>query len=262
MPIKSYSVLKCTPLQYGIGAGHAPKGKPKQGDHPHFQVLVEGKKGSLHRVAINIVSDDAKDVTSASMIRLKYFDKFTLPGLTSQLTSTVIKAGFNPLKSASGNAALDFVRLKGLVNTADMKEMPFMQTGPDNDIQDLLQNIFDAAINGGHTLYAFGAAWTDNTQVFFANENGGIHDIHCNQGNPKKGGHSRDNGVWQDGGILVFDPSKSQWKAVFMAFDSQFTGDTIQTDDNGNQVQDHITTAAKAKTKKKPKKKSTKKNKR
>ena len=87
-------------------------------------------------------------------------------------------------------------------------------------------------------LFVFGAAWTDNSQVFFAGENGGIHDIHANQGNPAKGGHSRDNGIWQDGALLLFDPAKKTWKAVFMAFDSQFTGSTIQTDDHGNQPGD------------------------
>lgn len=235
MPIKSYSLLKCKPLQYGIGGGHAPGAKPKQSDHPHFQVLVEGKRGQLHRIAVNIVSDGAPSGTKSSMIRLFYAKTFSLPALTSQLLATSIGFGFKALPSHPNGIALDFVRTTGLVDTAKMKLMPFEETGPDNDIQDILQELFDAAINEGQIVFAFGAAWTDNKQVFFDGEDGGIHDIHCNQGNPAKGGHSKDNGTFQDGAILFYHPSKKTWKAVFMAFDSQFTGNKIVSDEKGNQ---------------------------
>jgi hypothetical protein len=40
-----------------------------------------------------------------------------------------------------------------------------------------------------------------------------------NQGNV--GSFTRDDGVWQDGGLLFHFPSTSQWVAVFLAFQSQ-----------------------------------------
>ena len=57
----------------------------------------------------------------------------------------------------------------------------------------------------------------------------GIHDIHMNQGNPK-GNHGGDNGVWQDGALLIHLPSKETWTAVFIAFQTE----SWSTDSAGN----------------------------
>jgi len=43
-----------------------------------------------------------------------------------------------------------------------------------------------------------------------------VHDIHMNQGN--SGAFGRDDGVWQDGGLLMHFPGESRWVAVFLAF--------------------------------------------
>ncbi len=244
MSIKNYSLLKCRPLQYGIGSGHPGNGKPKRGGHPHFQVLVEGKRGQFHRIAINIISDDSKSSEADSLIRAKYFKTFVLEDLTTALSHESLTFGYHPLDSTPVSNALDFVRMKGLVRTSDMKKMPFLETGPDNDLQELVQNFIDEAINQERILFVFGQQWTDNKQVFFAEENGGIHDIHCNQGNPKDGGHVRDNGVWQDGGIISYHQQSSSWSAIFMAFDSQFTKTTIQTDERGNKLEESVDDSA------------------
>src|SRR6185369_7218859 len=61
----------------------------------------------------------------------------------------------------------------------------------------------------------------------------GIHDIHMNQGN--SGQFVDDDGVWQDGGLLVYFPSVDRWTAIFLKFQSQSwhtddaTGHTIAT---------------------------------
>jgi hypothetical protein len=41
-----------------------------------------------------------------------------------------------------------------------------------------------------------------------------------NQGNPS-GSHSQDNGVWQDGGLIIQFPRENQWVAIFLKFQSQ-----------------------------------------
>src|SRR3954462_9450194 len=41
----------------------------------------------------------------------------------------------------------------------------------------------------------------------------GIHDIHMNQGNPP-GQFAKDNGPWQDGGLLFEFPNEAQWVAI------------------------------------------------
>ena len=47
----------------------------------------------------------------------------------------------------------------------------------------------------------------------------GIHGIHMNQGNHPQ--FARDDGVWQDGGLVFRFPSTEQWVAIFLAFQSQ-----------------------------------------
>jgi hypothetical protein len=54
----------------------------------------------------------------------------------------------------------------------------------------------------------------------------GVHDIHMNQGN--SGQFTRDDGVWQDGGLLVHFPGESRWVGIFLAFQSQ----AFHTDDS------------------------------
>jgi uncharacterized protein YukJ len=75
------------------------------------------------------------------------------------------------------------------------------------------------------TIYAFGSAYADSGRV------DGIHDIHMNQGNPMNN-HGGDNGVWQDGALLIHLPSKGTWTAVFIAFQTE----SWDTDSSGNLV--------------------------
>jgi uncharacterized protein YukJ len=46
-----------------------------------------------------------------------------------------------------------------------------------------------------------------------------------NQGNSQRFRH--DDGVWQDGGLLLYYPAQDQWVGIFLAFQSQ----TWHTDD-------------------------------
>ncbi len=72
-------------------------------------------------------------------------------------------------------------------------------------------------------MYAFGERWgpdpTVPDQVFGFSPGNGVHDIHMNQGN--SGEFTRDDGVWQDGALLLSFPSSDQWVAIFLAFQSQ-----------------------------------------
>src|SRR6185436_2094246 len=72
--------------------------------------------------------------------------------------------------------------------------------------------------------------WLDSNKAdsYFheINPSTGIHDIHMNQGNPP-GKYFKDNGPWQDGGLLFHFASRNRWAAVFTAFQSQ----AFHTDD-------------------------------
>jgi uncharacterized protein YukJ len=74
-------------------------------------------------------------------------------------------------------------------------------------------------------IYAFGSAYADSGKV------DGIHDIHMNQGNPANN-HGADNGVWQDGALLIHLPSAGTWTAVFIVFQTEIWS----TDSAGNPV--------------------------
>jgi Uncharacterized conserved protein (DUF2278)/Lamin Tail Domain len=61
--------------------------------------------------------------------------------------------------------------------------------------------------------------------VFAFRPGNGVHDVHMNQGNSSA--FARDDGVWQDGGLLMNFPAESRWVGIFLAFQSQ----TWHTDD-------------------------------
>jgi uncharacterized protein YukJ len=134
-----------------------------------------------------------------------------------------LSLGFNPLQSKPGGQALDFIR-GNLFDRTEMRLLPHNLPGPDNDLSDQLEHYISRAIQEpGALIYAFGQRWGPETntkdKVFNFLPGNGIHDIHMNQGNvaPFLG----DDGVWQDGGLLIRFPSTDQWVAVFLAFQSQ-----------------------------------------
>src|SRR5262249_37196680 len=138
-----------------------------------------------------------------------------------------LEAGYQKLKSGPGDLAVDYVR-GGLFNTKSMKPVPPDSPGDDNDLKDLLESavVKAMAATGAH-IYAFGERWgpeTKKDQYFHFTPGNGIHDIHMNQGN--SGRWKRDNGVYQDGAIVIEMPG-DKWRAFFFAFQSQ----TFQTDD-------------------------------
>ena len=72
-------------------------------------------------------------------------------------------------------------------------------------------------------VYAFGERWGPEAGVkdkyFGFLPGNGIHDIHMNQGN--SGRFTGDDGVFQDGGLLVHFPDQHEWTAMFLKFQSQ-----------------------------------------
>ena len=77
-----------------------------------------------------------------------------------------------------------------------------------------------AAINRNATVYLFGEPYNDMQ---------GIHDVHMNQGS--KGRFQGSNGIWQDGGIIIYFPDEDRYDAIFLAFASQ----AVHTDEtNGH----------------------------
>jgi hypothetical protein len=102
--------------------------------------------------------------------------------------------------------------------------VPATAPGPDNDLADKLDHFVErAAADPAARLYAFGQRWGPEPgvpdKVFGFSPGNGVHDIHMNQGNSQEFRH--DDGVWQDGGLLLHYQAQGQWVGVFLAFQSQ-----------------------------------------
>jgi hypothetical protein len=118
-----------------------------------------------------------------------------------------------------------------------MKPLPFNKPGADNDLNDLIDLYIQRAIASPDAdIYAFGETWgpeDKRDKIFGFLPGNGIHDIHMNQ--VSSGKFQQDNGIYQDGGLMIHFPSRNQWVAAFFAFQSQ----SFHTDDiHGNPLSD------------------------
>jgi len=217
MPLKKYGVLKGKAINRIIG----------QGSSPHYQVhLID--ETTDYRIAVNVKSNLAP-----SELLYLIVDDFKHPFLDKLKT---LESGFTPLESAPNQMALDYIR-GNLFDPAQLRPLPHNIPGPDNDLNDKIEAYVQRAIGDERAcIYAFGERWgpengaKDNYFGFLPGN--GIHDIHMNQANVAP--FVRDNGVWQDGGLLFHFPGidqvmagggvevwPEQWVAVFLAFQSQ-----------------------------------------
>jgi uncharacterized protein YukJ len=221
MPITNYSVL----------VGDPTAGKVVTGSSTHYQITMQANGGPF-TVAVNIQSIDGSDVLYAIE------ENFTPPDEAGLLA---LSTGMTALKRAPGGLALDYVRSmvngQPMITLQQMTLLPQLVSRGSEDERMMnrvrasaLQNAVVTLLNmtiadKDGTIYAFGSAYADSGRV------DGIHDIHMNQGNPVNN-HGGDNGVWQDGALLIHLPSKATWTAVFIAFQTQ----SWNTDSAGNPV--------------------------
>jgi uncharacterized protein YukJ len=216
MPIANYGVLK----------GKAFESMRATAQSEHFQILIN-RGNAPHRIAINTKSSDAPSQV------LYYANDDFHHEITDALQQSNLADGYTPLGSKAGGLALDFIR-RNLFDPKDMIPLPSRGPGDNDDLNDRLDFFVQQAIHDPSAIvYAFGQHWKDasGADKYFSeiNPSTGIHDIHMNQGNPA-GGFFKDNGTWQDGGLLFHYVSRNRWAAVFTAFQSQ----SFHTDEHGN----------------------------
>ncbi|UFZ06177.1 DUF2278 family protein [Bradyrhizobium ontarionense] len=203
MPLKDYSLLKGRPINNRLATGGSP----------HYQVLVSAD-GELYRIAINVRSQDGSEVEF--LVRSR-FEHPIVDGLKA------FSEGLHPLESKPGGVALDFIR-SNLMQPWELKPLPLSAAGPDNDLNEKIDSYVQRAMSDELAfVYAFGISWgpEDKADRYFGFKPGrGIHDIHFNQGNPP-GQYAKDNGPWQDGGLIFEFPDQQQWVAIFLKFQTQ-----------------------------------------
>ncbi|HEX8065416.1 MAG TPA: DUF2278 family protein [Thermoleophilaceae bacterium] len=206
MPLEGYGLLT---------AAAVDRRREGSGDSPHYQVHARADDGTDYRIAINVKSQQAP-----SDLLYLLDDDFQHP-----VTAAVegLGPGWHALAPGPGGANLDFVRAN-LFDPAKMRPLPPDVAGPDNDLPDLLDHFVQRAIEDpASRLHVFGQRWGPEPdkadKVFGFVPGNGVHDVHLNQGN--SGQFARDDGVWQDGGLLIEFPAESRWVGVFLAFQSQ-----------------------------------------
>ena len=121
---------------YGVLKGKAIETKKGAGSSPHFQILVSDDQ-LLFRIAVNVQSQEPpSDVL--------YFVDENFKHPIIDLLEPMPK-GFNKLECKPGGLAMDFIR-GNLFNTSLMVPLPYDISGPDNDLNELVQKYVAKAI--------------------------------------------------------------------------------------------------------------------
>ncbi len=203
MPLEKYGVLKGGAIARRLGFGKSP----------HYQIHVIDETTD-YRISINV-----KSKIAPSELLYLVDEQFQHP-ILDELQA--LKTGFTPLTSEPGGMALDYIR-GNLFDRRKMVPLPHNMPGPDNDLNEKIDRFIIRAIGDAEAMvYAFGERWgpEDRKDPYFGfKPYNGIHDIHMNQGNEER--FAKDNGVWQDGGLLIHFPVNRQWIAIFLTFQSQ-----------------------------------------
>lgn len=203
MPISGYGVLK----------GRAVDARDGSGANPHFQIRIVDAT-TEYRVAVNVRSQDGSEVLFV-----------VAPSFRHPMTEALheLAPGFTRLASKPGGLALDFIRAN-LFDPRDMVPLPISAPGPDNDLNEKVGHYARRAMaDEAAMVYAFGQRWGPEPQlrdkIFGFLPGNGVHDVHMNQGNDRT--FAKDDGVWQDGGLLLEFPGQQQWVGIFLKFQSQ-----------------------------------------
>jgi len=203
MPIKNYGVLKCQAVQTIRGSN----------EFPHYQIRATAK-GEDHRIAINVKSEQ-----KPSELLYIIVDDFHHP-MTDALTD--LPDGFTAL-DGKRTLSLDYIR-SNLFQREDLTPLPHHAPGENSDLNEKLDQLVAKSVDGEAVLYVFGdrsAAQAEQKDKFFDfTPTQGIHDVHMNQGNTVDD-FKEDNGVYQDGGLLIHYPAENRWSAVFLAYQHQ-----------------------------------------
>ena len=214
---------------YHLFAGRYDRGLMAP-DANHFEIKLN-TGNDFYRIAVNVRSQDG------SML-MSLFDDNYQHELCGRLLEAFPADGTYNLNAPEDRRqfGLDFLRRNMVGDFSRMVVLPNNAPGLDNDLEDKLRLALDRSkADPNARIFAFGEQWrgTNRPDRYFPEiKDQGLHDIHLNQGNPKN--YHDDNGVFQDGGLLIHYPSLRRWTAILLAFQTQFNTlnpPTLHTDD-------------------------------
>jgi uncharacterized protein YukJ len=208
-------------LLYGVLRGRVDVFKREDDlSTPHLQIRVVDGHNQAWRVPVNVLSADQSHLI---FHRADPFQNNPILGALPQ-----VAAGFTPLPPSARSAAsaLDYFRAP-LFDWPNGVAIPSTGPGADDDLQDVLLTYLKQLRDQGGELFAFGAKFPEPGQSpdprpidreFRTVQ--GVHDIHMNQGNPNPGPFAMDNGVFQDGGLIL--KFSSRYVGLFLRFATQW----------------------------------------
>ncbi|KAL4892304.1 hypothetical protein BDV59DRAFT_180449 [Aspergillus ambiguus] len=230
MPVEDYGVWKGFPVHYDFEHDYEDPKSPHLSLYYHDNCETEPQFDRKHRqkhknkpinknhpkeipglfrAAINIKSIGRES-------RLAYWVNYNLNEHPIVQNLSQLDFGFHSLEEFEEGQGLDFIR-SDLFDAKSGRVLPHDIEGPDNDIINVMEPEVQKSIQKKAEVYIFGSRF---------NTKNGIHNVHMNQGNIKKFRH--DDGVFQDGGLIIHYKASHQWTGVFLAFASQ----AVHTDDD------------------------------
>lgn len=209
MPLKNYSILK----------GNAVDTQPATGKSPHYQVrVVDGVQS--YRIAINVKS--SVQPSDLQYILIPDF-RHPITDALAELPVGVKHLGKTKRERMDSGVALDYIR-GNLFDRTLMKTIKPIAPGPDNDLNDVIDGYISFAMGDeSNRIYAFGETWDEPQkpdQYFGFKPGAGIHDIHMNQGSTAAQ-FAESDGVYQDGGLIVYLADENRYVAYFTKFQSE-----------------------------------------
>ncbi len=208
-------------LHYGILRGQVDIFKREDDlSTPHLQIRVVDGHNQAWRVAVNVLSGDQ------SRVVFHRADPLQNHPILAALPQ--VAAGYTLLSPAvrSASSALDYFRAP-LFDWPTGVAVPPTGPGSTDDLQDILVGYLKQLRDQKGELFVFGAKFPEPGQPpnprpidheFHTAQ--GVHDIHMNQGNPKPGSFAQDNGVFQDGGLVLRFGSRHV--GLFLRFETQW----------------------------------------
>ncbi len=193
--------------------------------NPHYVITVSSDGTDSFNIVVNssstVSTNGSKDVYS--LVDLHFADPI-IRNLDS-LASGLYESNF---------PKLDYWQDHSLVNLKLMRDVPYEdEDGSRFDINDTINDVLTidesqpfemVGYQGGERKF-----WkpTSSTPIMvygfgflFLPAKDGLHETHMNQGNPRSGGHAKENGIFQDGAVIV--QKSDGFAAMFTAFQSQY----------------------------------------
>lgn len=215
MPLDRYGVLA------GTLTGHERDTPDDQGRWYHVHLHVSAPAGS-YRCAVDV---DSK----ASAIGVQWKVLNATPATVGPATG--VAPGYHDLAPAQSAGALDLIRHPAFADAPGcvfiVAPPPWLaglfprrpwKAGSNLEASVALESILVA----GRRTLVWGEPFTSGL---------GMHNVHQNQGDPAGSQWWDENGIWQDGGVMVERPD-----GALDVFVSKFSSQASRTDDDGHPV--------------------------